>query len=188
MGMGGVVELSLPQGSRESGSGQTSSNTITVGSDTSREQQDRSGQSEGLAETASQYSRDVGHRASEVYEQGRQAAGQVWDTAQRTADQVRRQGSQGLSSVQPMLRENPVAGIMVGAAVGVLVGYLIGHATASAGTTRTRRYSDRDEFSDAGNYPGSYGGSYSSSSRYPDGDRNTDIHRYADRVRYSDGN
>ena len=81
-----------------------------------------------------------------------------------------------------MLRKNPAAGIMVGAAVGVLVGYLIGHATASAATTRTRRYSDRDEFSDAGNYPGS------SSSRYPDGDRTTDIHRYADRVRYSDGN
>jgi hypothetical protein len=77
---------------------------------------------------------------------------------------------------------------MVGAAVGVLLGYLIGHATASAHTTRTRRYSDRDEFSDARNYPSGYGGSYSSSSRYPDGDRNTDMHRYADRVRYSDGN
>jgi ElaB/YqjD/DUF883 family membrane-anchored ribosome-binding protein len=189
MGMGGVVEPSLPQGSGESGSGQAkSSNTIIVGSDTSSEQQDRRGQSESLADTALQYSRDVGRQGSEVYEQGRQAAGQVWDTARRTADQVRRQGSQGLSSVQPMLRKNPAAGIMVGAAVGVLVGYLIGHATASAATTRTRRYSDRDEFSDAGNYPGSYGGSYSSSSRYPDGDRNTDMYRYADRVRYSDGN
>jgi ElaB/YqjD/DUF883 family membrane-anchored ribosome-binding protein len=188
-GMGGVVEPSLPQGSRESGSGQSkSSNTIIVGSDTSSEQQDRRGQSEGLADTASQYSRDVGRRTSEVYEQGRQAAGQAWDTAQRAADQARRQGSQGLSSVQPMLRENPVAGIMVGAAVGVLVGYLLGHATASARTTRTRRYSDRDELSNSGSYPGSYGGSYSSSSHYPDGERNTDIHRYADRVRYNDGN
>jgi ElaB/YqjD/DUF883 family membrane-anchored ribosome-binding protein len=189
MGMGGVVEPSLPQGSGESGSGQSkSSNTIIVGSDTSSEQQDRRGQSEGLADTASQYSRDVGRRTSEVYEQGRQAAGQAWDTAQRAADQVRRQGSQGLSSVQPMLRENPVAGIMVGAAVGVLVGYLLGHATASARTTRTRRHSDRDELSNSGSYPGSYGGSYSSSSHYPDGERNTDILRYADRVRYSDGN
>jgi ElaB/YqjD/DUF883 family membrane-anchored ribosome-binding protein len=189
MGMGGVVEPSLPQGSGESGFGQSkSSNTIIVGSDTNSEQQARRETSEGLADTPSQYSRDVGRKASEVYEQGRQAAGQVWDTARRTADQVRRQGSQGLSSVQPMLRKNPAAGIMVGAAVGVLVGYLIGHATASATTTRTRRYNDRDEFSDAGNYPGSYGGSYSSSSRYPDGDRNTDMHRYADRVRYSDGN
>ena len=40
MGMGGVVEPSLPQGSGESGSGQSkSSNTIIVGSDTSSEQQ-----------------------------------------------------------------------------------------------------------------------------------------------------
>jgi ElaB/YqjD/DUF883 family membrane-anchored ribosome-binding protein len=187
MGMGGVVEPSLPQGSRESGSGQTaSSNTIAVGSDPSTEQQDRSGQSEGLAETASQYSRDVGRRASEVYEQGRQAAGQVWDTARRTADQVRRQGSQGLSSVQPMLRENPMTGIMVGAAVGVLVGYLIGHATASAGTTRTRRYSDRDKFGDAGSYP-SYGGSARGSVRYPDDDLAESGH-YADPNRYTDRN
>jgi ElaB/YqjD/DUF883 family membrane-anchored ribosome-binding protein len=188
MGMGGVVEPSLPQGSRESGSGQTaSSNTITVGSDPSTDQQDRSGQSEGLAETASQYSRDVGRRASEVYEQGRQAAGQAWDTARRTADQVRRQGSQGLSSVQPMLRDNPLAGIMVGAAVGVLVGYLIGHATASAGTTRTRRYSDNDEFAESGHYTGGYGSSARGSVRYS-GDDFAESGHYADPNRYTDRN
>ena len=168
----------------------SSSSTPTTGSDSRRDQQDRSGQSEGLAETASQYSRDVGRRASEVYEQGRQAAGQAWDTARRTADQVRRQGSQGLSSVQPMLRDNPLAGIMVGAAVGVLVGYLIGHATASASTTRTRRYNDRDEFADSGHYTGgyhSYGSSARGSVRYSDDDFAESGH-YADPNRYADRN
>ena len=99
------------------------------------------------------------------------AAGQAWDTAQRTAGQVRRQSSQGLSSAQSVLADNPLVGIMVGTAVGVMVGYLIGHMTASTRTTGTRRYDDRDEFGDAGGYPAGYGGSYSSSSRYPDGAR-----------------
>jgi ElaB/YqjD/DUF883 family membrane-anchored ribosome-binding protein len=171
----------------------SSSSTTTTGSDSSRDQQDRGGQSEGLTEAASRYSRDMGRRASEVYEQGRQgiseAAGQAWDTAQRTAGQVRRQGSQGFSSVQPMLRENPLAGIMVGAAVGVLVGYLIGHATASAGTTRTRRYSDNDEFAESGHYTGSYPsyGGASRSSAYPDDDFAESGH-YADPNRYTDRN
>jgi ElaB/YqjD/DUF883 family membrane-anchored ribosome-binding protein len=137
MDMGGVVEPSLPQGGGDGGSGQTTTSNT-----------DRGEQSEGLTETASRYSRDMGRRASEAYEQGRQgiseAAGQAWDTARRTAGQVRRQSSQGLSSVQPMLRDNPLAGIMVGVAVGVLVGYLIGQTTASARTAGTRRYSDRD--------------------------------------------
>jgi len=136
----------------------------------------------------------MGRRASEVYEQGRQgiseAAGQAWDTAQRTADQVRRQGSQGLSSVQPMLRENPVTGIMVGAAVGVLVGYLIGHATASARTTRTQRYSGNDEFAESGHYTGgypSYGGSVRGSAGYPNDDFAESGH-YADPNRYPNRN
>jgi ElaB/YqjD/DUF883 family membrane-anchored ribosome-binding protein len=198
MGMGGVAEPSLPQGSRErerereSGSGQTaSSNAITAGSDTRPDQQDRGGQSEGLTEAASRYSRDMGHRASEVYEQGRQgiseAAGQAWDTARRTAGQVRRQSSQGFSSVQPMLRNNPLAGIMVGAAVGVLVGYLIGHATASAGTTRIRRYSDNDEFAESGHYTGGYGSSVRGSVRYS-GDDFAESGHYADPNRYTDRN
>jgi len=160
MGMGGVAE-----------SGQTTT-------------------SESLTETASQYGRDMGRRASEAYEQGRQsvseAAGQAWDTAQRTADQVRRQSSRGLSSAQSVLADNPLAAIAVGAAVGVMVGYLIGNMTASTRSVGARRYDDDDEFSDAGHYPGSYGGTYSSSNRYPDGGPRTDIHRYADRVRYSD--
>jgi ElaB/YqjD/DUF883 family membrane-anchored ribosome-binding protein len=180
-----ILETNPPAGQT------TTSNTITVDSDTSRDQQDRRGQSEGLAENlteaASQYGRDMGHRASEVYEQGRQAAGQAWDTARRTAGQVRRQGGQGLSSAQSALTDNPVVGILAGAAVGALVGYLIGRMTASTGTTGTRWYDDRDEFGDASQYPGGYSGSYSSSSQYPDGDRRTDINRYADRVRYGDG-
>jgi ElaB/YqjD/DUF883 family membrane-anchored ribosome-binding protein len=172
----------------------SSSSTTTTGSDSSRDQQDRGGQSEGLTEAASRHSRDMGRRASEVYEQGRQgiseAAGQAWDTAQRTADQVRRQGSQGLSSVQPMLRENPVTGIMVGAAVGVLVGYLIGHATASARTTRTQRYSGNDEFAESGHYTGgypSYGGSVRGSAGYPNDDFAESGH-YADPNRYPNRN
>jgi ElaB/YqjD/DUF883 family membrane-anchored ribosome-binding protein len=171
----------------------SSSSTTTTGSDSSRDQQDRGGQSEGLTEAASRYSRDMGRRASEVYEQGRQgiseAAGQAWDTARRTAGQVRRQSSQGFSSVQPILRHNPLAGIMVGAAVGVLVGYLIGHATASAGTTRTRRYSDNDEFAESGHYTGSYPsyGGASRSSAYPDDDFAESGH-YADPNRYTDRN
>jgi ElaB/YqjD/DUF883 family membrane-anchored ribosome-binding protein len=197
MGMGRVVEPSLPQGSRDSGSGQTassSSSTTTTGSDTSRDQQDRGGQSEGLTETASRYSRDMGRRASEAYEQGRQGisetAGQAWDTARRTAGQVRRQSSQGLSSAQSVLTENPVVGVMVGVAVGVLVGYLIGHTTASARTAGTRRYNDRDEFADAGHYTGrypSYGDSARGSVRYPDDDFGESGH-YADPNRYSDRN
>jgi ElaB/YqjD/DUF883 family membrane-anchored ribosome-binding protein len=192
MGMGGVVEPSLPQGAGVGGSSQTTaSNTITIGSDTSQDRQDRGEWSDNLTETASRYGRDMGRRTSEAYEQGLQgvsaAAGQAWDTAQRTAGQVRRQSSRGLSSAQSVLVDNPLVGIMVGAAVGAMVGYLIGHRTASTRTIDTRRYDDRDEFGETGYYPGSYGGSYSSSSRYPDGSPRTDIHRYADRVRYSDG-
>jgi ElaB/YqjD/DUF883 family membrane-anchored ribosome-binding protein len=169
----------------------TTGNTIIVGSDDSRDQQDRRGQSEGLTETASQYGRDMGRRASEAYEQGRRgvstAAGQAWDTAQRAAGQVRRQSGRGVSSAQSVLADNPLAAVAVGAAVGVMVGYLIGNMTASTRTTGTRRYDDHDEFSDSDHYPGGYQGSYSSSNRYPDGGPRTDIHRYADRVRYSDG-
>jgi ElaB/YqjD/DUF883 family membrane-anchored ribosome-binding protein len=181
MGMGGVAEPSQPLTGRVGESGQTTtSNTIIIGSDTSRDQQD------------SQYGRDIGRRASEAYEQGRRgvstATGQAWDTAQRTADQVRRQSSRGLSSAQSVLADNPLAAIAVGAAVGVMVGYLIGHMTASTRATGTRRYDDRDEFSASDQYPGGYGGSYRSSNRYPDGSARTDIHRYADRVRYTDGN
>jgi len=169
----------------------TADNTIIIGSDDSRDQQDRSGQSESLAETASQYGRDMGRRASEAYEQGRRgvstAAGQAWDAAQRTADQVRRQSSRGVFSAQSVLADNPLAAIAVGAAVGVVVGYLIGNMTGSTRTTGARRYADRDEFRDSDHYPDGYGGSYSSSNRYPDGGPRTDIHRYADRVRHSDG-
>jgi len=136
----------------------------------------------------------MGRRASEAYEQGRQgiseAAGQAWDTARRTAGQVRRQGSQGISSVQPMLRDNPLAGIMAGAAVGFLVGYLIGHATASSGTTRTRRYSDNDEFADSGHYTGSYSsyeGASRSSAPYADDDFAESGH-YVDPNRYTGRN
>jgi len=159
--------------------------------DTGRDRQDRGEQSEGLTETASQYGRDMGRRALEAYEQGRQGvsrvAGEAWDTAQRTAGQVRRQSGQGLSSAQSVLTDNPLVGIAVGAAVGVMVGYLIGQMTASARTSGARRYDDRDEFGDSGGYPAGYGGSYSGSSQYPDGGPRTDIHRYADRVRHSDG-
>jgi ElaB/YqjD/DUF883 family membrane-anchored ribosome-binding protein len=179
MGMGGVAEPGET----------TTSNTIIIGSDTG---QDRGERSEGLTETASRYGRDMGRRASEAYEQGREgvstAAGQAWDTAQRAAGQVRRQSGRGLSSAQSVLADNPLVGIMVGTAVGVMVGYLIGQMTASTRTVSARRYDDRDEFGDSGGYPAGYGGSYSGSSRYPDGSPGTDIHRYADRVRYSDGN
>jgi ElaB/YqjD/DUF883 family membrane-anchored ribosome-binding protein len=167
------------------------SNTIIVGSDTSRDRQDSGEQSEGLTETASRYGRDMGSRASDAYEQGREsvsrAAEQAWDTAQRTAGQVRRQSSRGLSSAQSVFADNPLVGIAVGAAVGAMVGYLIGQMTASTRTTGARRYDDRDEYGDRGGYPAGYGGSYSGSSHYPDGGPRTDIHRYADRVRYSDG-
>jgi ElaB/YqjD/DUF883 family membrane-anchored ribosome-binding protein len=181
MGMGAVAE-----------SGETAtSNTIIIGSDTGQDRQDRGERSEGLTETASRYGRDMGRRTLEAYEQGREgvsnAAGQAWDAAQRTAGQVRRRSGRGLSSAQSVLAENPLVGIMVGTAVGVMVGYLIGQMTASTRTTGTRRYEDRDEFGDRGGYPAGYGGSYSGSSRYPDGSPGTDIHRYADRVRYSDG-
>jgi ElaB/YqjD/DUF883 family membrane-anchored ribosome-binding protein len=179
-----------PPATAASAPGMTS-NTITVGSDTSLDRQDRGEQPEGLAETASRYGRDMGSRASDVYEQGREsvsrAAGQAWDTAQRTAGQVRRQSSRGLSSAQSVLADNPLVGVAVGAAVGVMVGYLIGQMTASTRTTGARRYDDRDEFGDRGGYPAGYGGSYSGSSHYPDGGPRTDIDRYADRVRYSDG-
>jgi ElaB/YqjD/DUF883 family membrane-anchored ribosome-binding protein len=147
----------------------TTSNTITVGSETGRDRQDRGEQSEGLTETASQYGRDMGRRASEAYEQGRQGV------------------SRGVSSAQSVLADNPLVGIAVGAVVGVMVGYLIGQMTASTRNIGTRRYDDRDEFGDRGGYPAGYGGSYSGSSHYPDGGPRTDIHRYADRVRYSDG-
>jgi ElaB/YqjD/DUF883 family membrane-anchored ribosome-binding protein len=181
MGMGAVAESGEAR----------SSNTIIIGSDTGRDQQDRGERSDGLTETASRYGRDMGRRTLEAYEQGREgvsnAAGQAWDAAQRTAGQVRRRSGRGLSSAQSVLAENPLVGIMVGTAVGVMVGYLIGQMTASTRTTGTRRYEDRDEFGDRGGYPAGYGGSYSGSSRYPDGSRGTDIHRYADRVRYSDG-
>jgi ElaB/YqjD/DUF883 family membrane-anchored ribosome-binding protein len=181
-----IIETNPPAGQT------TTTNTITVDSDIGRDQQDRGGQSgnlaENLTETASQYGRDMGHRASEAYEQGRQVAGQAWDTARRTADQVRRRGSRGLSSAQSALGDNPMAGILAGVAVGAMVGYLIGRMTAPARTTGPYWYEGRDEYGDAGQYPGgSPGGSYSSSSQYPDGDRRTDINRYADRVRYSDG-
>jgi len=86
-----------------------------------------------------------------------------------------------------MLRENPLAGIMVGAAVGVLVGYLIGHATASAGTTRTRRYSDNDEFAESGHYTGGYGSSARGSVRYS-GDDFAESGHYADPNRNTDRN
>jgi len=155
MGMGGVVEPSQPLTGRVGESGQTTtSNTIIIGSDTSRDQQDLRGQSEGLTETASQYGREMGRRASEAYEQGRHgvstAAGQAWDTAQRSADEVRRQGSRGLASAQSVLTNNPLVGVAVAAAVGIMVGYLIGRTTTSTRTIGTRLYSDRDEFAESG--------------------------------------
>jgi len=75
---------------------------MTEASDTSRDQQDRRGQSEGWTATASRYGRDMGRRAS-AYERGRHgvsmAAGEAWDTAERSADQIYRQSRRGLGSV-----------------------------------------------------------------------------------------
>jgi ElaB/YqjD/DUF883 family membrane-anchored ribosome-binding protein len=117
--------------------------SITIGSNTGNHRPDLSSQSDRMTVTTAQHDRDIGDRASEAYEQEPQG---IWDTAQRSAAQVRQQGSKNLSMAQTVLTENPSIGIMVGIAVGVMIGYLIGQTSASSRRTDTWRYNNRDDY------------------------------------------
>jgi ElaB/YqjD/DUF883 family membrane-anchored ribosome-binding protein len=180
-GVGGVTEPSrasptaAEQFSRPD-SGTTSTSTINTSSRTVTGPKADSGTTDNLTETAKDTGQQVSSRAAEEWQQRKQqvsdVAGNLKDSAARSAEQVRaaanrsthrvrQQSRQGVDIAQTMITDHPVAIALVALGVGLLLGSVLG---GQGRKSRAYDYRDQD-------------GKYGSSRNYRFRDRESDYRR-----------
>ena len=186
-GFGGVTEpnTASPTATQQyarPNSGTTSTSTTDTSSRTDTGPKADSGTTDNLTETARDIGQQVGSRAAAEWQQRKQqvseVAGNLKDSAARSAEQVRdaanratyrvrQQSRQGVDAAQTVITEHPLATGMVALGVGLLVAGLL--YSQSRKSQSYRHYYDRDRDLDLGEY--------GSSRDYRPRDRESDYRR-----------
>jgi ElaB/YqjD/DUF883 family membrane-anchored ribosome-binding protein len=183
-GFGGVTEpnTASPTATQQYArphSGTTSTSMTDTSSRTDTGPKSDSGTTDNLTETARDIGQQVGSRAAEEWQQRKQqvseVAGNLKDSAARSAEQVRdaanratyrvrQQSRQGIDAAQTMITDHPMATALIALGVGLLLGSMLGGQGR-----KSRSYDYRDQDLDLGEY--------GSSRSYRSRDRESDYRR-----------